>query len=820
MRFILSLLLAFPLTIGAATTISFSNISLTNVVKTNDLVLVDSALGGTNYATRTATVGTVLALVGGGGSGNVTASGTSEVGSTLVTKDTSSTNVQAGISGLINVRNPPFNAAGDGITVDNTAVIAAIGYAATNGGIVYFPRGSYLITTNLWLPKTIGDTFKSYRITGDINGQTGNYSTNLAPATTELILRTSIGPAKIVSLWDGLVEIDHIQLRDDTDGTVPFIYTTSTTLSIHDVSFYGKPTATPSSVVQDAIILGGTGISAATGSTNDTFRGYGTIIDHNWFALIQRGVYMRYTCNAVVVKNNNWWYFCGGRCPIEILGDVTPSFQDGANIIRDNLIEMTSYTYAYVLNHADYNQFLQNGLWDCNFFNSNNHLYSIDNSSFNVFADLPVNSVPGGTLALGNSILNNSFVSSFDYTKIALPVPHDPTGRSSGSVWATPQSFVGDWHGTNDYKGQVNAGDPNSTNSLSMGYNATTGNATLDASGGAIPLLVNASVLNSANGFSRNGTNGITGTFTFTGTNAGGALVTNIVTVSGGIIVSWLPSPPQPPTGLSGYITNGTNIYLTWTASSGATGYQIGRSTTSGSGYSVIGTSATTFYTDVGPSPASYYYVVAATNGQGVGNYSSEVSINNNFSPTNIVGLAYWWDWNTLPQGALTTWTDSVTHVVLTHTLGSIATNTTTGVYFASASDYELPLGGITTTNASFWLDIIPDSPPGHWEYIFTGAGDGFLIDPTGFKFWYVSDVASMTGNTEWNNVWVSGGTTYTNGVSSTSTANRTTQLLQSLNVNSGSQAYLGHIKHIGIWTNTTLSATDAANLNTYGIAH
>lgn len=46
--------LAFALTARAASTISFKDITSTNAVKTNDLLLVDSDLGGGNYATRTA----------------------------------------------------------------------------------------------------------------------------------------------------------------------------------------------------------------------------------------------------------------------------------------------------------------------------------------------------------------------------------------------------------------------------------------------------------------------------------------------------------------------------------------------------------------------------------------------------------------------------------------------------------------------------------------------------------------------------------------------------------------------------------------------
>lgn len=56
--FSLAMALALSFAVNAAT-VSFSGITSTNAVKTNDLLLVDSALGGTNYVTRTATIATL-----------------------------------------------------------------------------------------------------------------------------------------------------------------------------------------------------------------------------------------------------------------------------------------------------------------------------------------------------------------------------------------------------------------------------------------------------------------------------------------------------------------------------------------------------------------------------------------------------------------------------------------------------------------------------------------------------------------------------------------------------------------------------------------
>ncbi|MEI7899805.1 MAG: LamG-like jellyroll fold domain-containing protein [bacterium] len=84
--------------------------------------------------------------------------------------------------------------------------------------------------------------------------------------------------------------------------------------------------------------------------------------------------------------------------------------------------------------------------------------------------------------------------------------------------------------------------------------------------------------------------------------------------------------PPIPPGGL--VATSGVGqIGLNWTAVFGATGYDIKRSTTSGSGYTTVGTTDGTAYTDssvkAGP---TYFYVVTATNSITTSANSAEVS--------------------------------------------------------------------------------------------------------------------------------------------------------------------------------------------------
>ncbi|MGA7853451.1 MAG: glycoside hydrolase family 44 protein [Candidatus Acidiferrales bacterium] len=85
-------------------------------------------------------------------------------------------------------------------------------------------------------------------------------------------------------------------------------------------------------------------------------------------------------------------------------------------------------------------------------------------------------------------------------------------------------------------------------------------------------------------------------------------------------------STPATPTGLAATAGN-AQITLSWAADSGATGYYVKRSTTTGGPYTQIATQSTTTYVNAGlTNGTKYFYVVAAYSSAGSSANSAEVS--------------------------------------------------------------------------------------------------------------------------------------------------------------------------------------------------
>jgi fibronectin type 3 domain-containing protein len=101
---------------------------------------------------------------------------------------------------------------------------------------------------------------------------------------------------------------------------------------------------------------------------------------------------------------------------------------------------------------------------------------------------------------------------------------------------------------------------------------------------------------------------------------------------------------PAAPTGLA-VLAGNAQVTLNWTGSSGATGYHVKRSTTSGGPYTQISTQSAASDTDAGlTNGTKYFYVVSAYNSAGQSANSAEVNATPGLpmpaSPTGLVATA------------------------------------------------------------------------------------------------------------------------------------------------------------------------------------
>jgi hypothetical protein len=111
--------------------------------------------------------------------------------------------------------------------------------------------------------------------------------------------------------------------------------------------------------------------------------------------------------------------------------------------------------------------------------------------------------------------------------------------------------------------------------------------------------------------------------YDFTGSGLTASFNTNTFGV---IYVTIISANPSAPTNLTATAGDG-KVSLKWNAVANATGYAIGRALQTGSTYPVIGSPATTNYTDTSVTNGTlYYYVVTATNSTTASSNSSTVS--------------------------------------------------------------------------------------------------------------------------------------------------------------------------------------------------
>ena len=243
-----------------------------------------------------------------------------------------------------------------------------------------------------------------------------------------------------------------------------------------------------------------------------------------------------------------------------------------------------------------------------------------------------------GTTSGGESLLTSGLTSA-SYVN---------TGLTNGTTYYYEVAAV-NGAGTSSVSAEV-SGTPAAPPGTPTGLTATAGNAQVSLSWSASSGATSYSVYRgTTSGGETLLVSGVTSTsYVNTGLTNGTtyyykvAAVDSAGTSAESSEVSATPAgPPSTPTGLAATAGN-AQVSLTWTTSSGATSYNVYRSTTSGGeGTTPIASGVTTAsYTNTGLTNATtYYYKVAAVDSVGTSAQSSEVSSTPNNFPAVPTGL-------------------------------------------------------------------------------------------------------------------------------------------------------------------------------------
>ena len=247
--------------------------------------------------------------------------------------------------------------------------------------------------------------------------------------------------------------------------------------------------------------------------------------------------------------------------------------------------------------------------------------------------------------------------------------------------------------------------------------------------------------------------------------------------------VSAKPDRPDTPTGVKAMVESASSITITWNAVSGAAGYYIYRSTTSGGTYTQVGSPVTgTTFTNTGlGSGATWYYKVAAHNTIGTSEQSAYVyaTIAVPATPTGLTAAAtangISLSWNTV-AGAIeyrvyrsTTSGGTYSQIGTADTNAYADTGLATGLYFYKIAAYNGAGSSAQTAYVSTFTGPAPanvtataqssNSITISWASV-SGASYYWVYRSTTGVGTFES-VGSDISGTSYTNTGLSGGTTY-----------------------------------------------------------
>jgi fibronectin type 3 domain-containing protein len=243
--------------------------------------------------------------------------------------------------------------------------------------------------------------------------------------------------------------------------------------------------------------------------------------------------------------------------------------------------------------------------------------YDIGRSTTSGQGYISVGSVDGSTLAFTDSDPNLVSGTTYYYVVTANSTCLATSNELAATPVCAPPSAPTAVTATNDNSnGHIRVAWNTSANAT--GYTVARG----AASAGPFTAV---STNQTAVSFSDNSalTSGATYYYVVSASNASGVCASANSSPAASAMSCAMPAVPIAPTAAR---TGNAQVTLNWTASTGATSYNVLRSTTSGSGYASIATPTSATFTDSASTGltngSAYYYVITANNGAG-GNCAS-----------------------------------------------------------------------------------------------------------------------------------------------------------------------------------------------------
>ena len=290
---------------------------------------------------------------------------------------------------VCNVKNPVFGATGDGVTDDTAAIVSAIetvGYGG--GGTVYFPQGTYLVTSTINLPVTGIESTNVNNVPQTpiylsaplrLTGAGGNSTPRGDPPSlgAQIYFNPTANSTLFNGVGEGTLEVDHMALVDVSAQENLFFFVNNTVTNIHDCAFHGNNSFTEAWT--DVIYYGGQGAEYPRGDTLGIYQGQVSRLSFNSCTNIRHLAMLFSQASDILISHNGVYNTCGtnqsGDAPIYVIGPGAVG-----NYFEYNDFEMGSfdtegesfvripngYAYAIVFNSGYDCMIIGNNVGDAN----------------------------------------------------------------------------------------------------------------------------------------------------------------------------------------------------------------------------------------------------------------------------------------------------------------------------------------------------------------------------------------------------------------------------------------------------------------------